>query len=364
MFNNYLDLFLFIDPSTLYAHLTILFHHDILCYLVLILMHVYYGLYILFSQHSWYALMFNVSKMQTSFFFNFWTLQNSFLNSFIFIFDYYFVKDDFLHLYFNSSNYFLKDSLLYNVNFYQYNSRHNIINYSYAIEDEKSSHSRYNPYIHSVLLEFGWVYFPSNIIIFILVPSILLIYSLNEDLNPHIKLNVMAHQWYWTYSMEDTNLLTKTPTSKLNIFSTIEFDSNIVVQSELSYGSKRLLTVDNPVYIPINVPVKYLISSSDVLHAWAVPAMGIKVDAVPGRLTQVNSILRRLGILYGQCSELCGVAHGFMPIMIHTYDYNVSIFHKEFQFSTFSPIPYGNYPLLKKALSVFNLPLNNSNNSK
>lgn len=100
-------------------------------------------------------------------------------------------------------------------------------------------------------------------------------------------------------------------------FKDFKFDSYLVLEEDLRLGEKRLLEVSNRVVLPTNVILRILVSSGDVLHAWAVPEMGIKVDAVPGRLNQTLSIILRPGIFYGQCSELCGVAHGFMPIVVH-----------------------------------------------
>jgi len=104
-----------------------------------------------------------------------------------------------------------------------------------------------------------------------------------------------------------------------------KYDSNIIPTEVLEFGTKRLLEVDNRLIIPVKLPIRFLITSGDVLHAWAVPELGIKVDAVPGRLNQVISYITCPGIYYGQCSELCGAAHGFMPIVVHAMsieDYN------------------------------------------
>jgi len=95
-----------------------------------------------------------------------------------------------------------------------------------------------------------------------------------------------------------------------------DYDSSLVTEDYLSLGDKRLLEVDIPVIVPVNMTLRFLITSADVLHAWAVPELGIKIDAVPGRLSQYLSLIRRPGFFYGQCSEICGVAHGFMPIVI------------------------------------------------
>lgn len=200
--------------------------------------------------------------------------------------------------------------------------------------------SRYSPFLtvqqfkHSTLLEVIWATFPSTIILLILVPSILLIYSIDEDLDPEFTIKVVGHQWFWSYEFDGW-----LPISALDprfphipslvefslddpaLYSTFEFDSCMVITDSLNIGEKRLLEVDNPLIVPCSVGLRFLITSADVLHSWAIPELGIKVDAVPGRLSQFISMIRRPGIFYGQCSEICGVAHAFMPIVIHGYPY-------------------------------------------
>jgi len=200
--------------------------------------------------------------------------------------------------------------------------------------------SKYSPFLtvqqfkHSTLLEVIWATFPSVIILLILVPSILLIYSIDEDLDPEFTIKVVGHQWFWSYEFDGW-----LPISALNekfpsvpslveftlddpaLYSTFEFDSCMVITDSLEVGQKRLLEVDNPLIVPCSVGLRFLITSADVLHAWALPQLGIKVDAVPGRLSQYISMVRRPGIFYGQCSEICGVAHAFMPIVLHGAPY-------------------------------------------
>lgn len=162
----------------------------------------------------------------------------------------------------------------------------------------------------NILLEYIWAIFPSIIIFLILIPSLYLLYSLEENLEPKFNVKVIGHQWFWSYEFDvyDLNL-------------SIEFESNLVPEADLPLGARRLLEVDNRVYLPVNVPLRILITSTDVLHAWAVPEMGIKVDAVPGRLNDAVTLIRRPGVFYGQCSELCGVGHGFMPIVVEACNY-------------------------------------------
>ena len=116
-----------------------------------------------------------------------------------------------------------------------------------------------------------------------------------------------GHQWYWTYEYSDYQTSDDTP---------IQFDSYMVAEDDLTQGQLRLLEVDNRVVLPIEKHVRVLITSADVLHSWAVPSLGVKCDAVPGRLNQTSIFLNREGVFYGQCSEICGVNHGFMPIVV------------------------------------------------
>jgi len=172
---------------------------------------------------------------------------------------------------------------------------------------------------HSTFLEFVWASFPTVIIILILIPSLFLLYSLDEDFYPKFTLKVMGHQWFWTYEYSDWVELSSGDLKRVDI----KFDSCLILESDLAIGAKRLLEVDKRVVLPINVTLRFLITSGDVLHSWSVPEMGIKVDAVPGRLNQFLTLIRRPGIFYGQCSELCGVAHGFMPIVIQAVPFHV-----------------------------------------
>jgi len=117
-----------------------------------------------------------------------------------------------------------------------------------------------------------------------------------------------------------------TPTHSINLLSieedntsnllSVEFDSSLISENDLVKGTHRLLEVDNRLYLPVGVPIRFLVTSSDVLHSWAVPSLGVKIDAVPGRLNQFVVEIKRPGVFYGQCSELCGPFHGFMPIVV------------------------------------------------
>jgi cytochrome c oxidase subunit 2 len=169
-------------------------------------------------------------------------------------------------------------------------------------------------FTHSTPLEVIWTITPALLLVLIAGPSFALLYSIDEVVEPNISLKVIGHQWYWSYEYGD---FFKKENGK-----TISFDSYIVGQDDLSFGGLRLLEVDHRVKLPIKQHIRVLVSSADVLHSWAVPSLGIKIDACPGRLNQVSLYLLRKGIFYGQCSEICGVNHGFMPIVVQSLEEN------------------------------------------
>lgn len=159
------------------------------------------------------------------------------------------------------------------------------------------------------LLEIVWTLFPAVILMFLAVPSFALLYSLDELIDPDITLKIIGHQWYWTYEYSDF--------SNFSDGQSISFDSYMIPTKELATGCFRLLETDNRVFLPIQTHIRLLVTAADVLHSWAVPAFGIKVDACPGRLSQASLFIKREGIFYGQCSEICGINHAFMPIAVH-----------------------------------------------
>lgn len=165
---------------------------------------------------------------------------------------------------------------------------------------------------HHTTIELVWTILPSIILYLIAVPSFLLLYSMDEIIDPTITLKAIGHQWYWSYEYSDY---------KIN-FETLEFDSYMLPEEDLNLGQLRLLEVDNPIVLPINIHIRLIVTATDVLHCWAVPSLGVKVDAVPGRLNQGSIYLKRLGTFYGQCSEICGVNHGFMPIVVKSVKLN------------------------------------------
>ena len=161
--------------------------------------------------------------------------------------------------------------------------------------------------IHGTSIEIAWTVAPSLILVLIAIPSFALLYSMDEVVDPAITVKVIGHQWYWSYEFSDYT--TSDGTS-------IAFDSYMIPEEELNPGQLRLLEVDNRVVVPANTHIRFIITSADVLHSWAIPSLGIKCDAVPGRLNQVPTFIKREGVFYGQCSELCGANHAFMPIVV------------------------------------------------
>ena len=178
--------------------------------------------------------------------------------------------------------------------------------YSY---DKNSSTRTSDNFTHATTVEVVWTIVPALILVLIAVPSFSLLYQMDEISDPAVTLKIAGHQWYWSYEYSDYNHLTEENSG-------IAFDSYMIADENLEPAHFRLLEVDNRIVLPINTPVRLLITSADVLHSWAVPSFGIKVDACPGRLNQTFVNIKRTGVFYGQCSELCGTNHGFMPICV------------------------------------------------
>nr|YP_008816084.1 cytochrome c oxidase subunit 2 [Entransia fimbriata]AGZ90287.1 cytochrome c oxidase subunit 2 [Entransia fimbriata] len=165
--------------------------------------------------------------------------------------------------------------------------------------------------VHGTTIEIIWTIIPSVILMFIAIPSFALLYSMDEVVDPAVTIKAIGHQWYWSYEYSDYS--SPVPSAQGG---QIAFDSYMVDEDELELGDLRLLEVDNRIVVPIKTHVRIIITSADVIHSWAVPSLGIKCDAIPGRLNQASIFLRREGVFYGQCSELCGVNHAFMPIVV------------------------------------------------
>nr|YP_009907505.1 cytochrome c oxidase subunit II [Alviniconcha boucheti]YP_010852744.1 cytochrome c oxidase subunit II [Alviniconcha marisindica]QLI54069.1 cytochrome oxidase subunit 2 [Alviniconcha boucheti]WGL39484.1 cytochrome c oxidase subunit II [Alviniconcha marisindica] len=151
-------------------------------------------------------------------------------------------------------------------------------------------------------IETIWTIIPAVILVFLALPSLRLLYLLDEVGDCGLTVKTIGHQWYWSYEYSD--------------FLNIEFDSYMVPTDELNPGDFRLLDVDHRVVLPTQTDVRILVTSADVIHSWAIPSLGVKADAIPGRLNQLSFYVKYPGVFYGQCSEICGANHSFMPIVL------------------------------------------------
>lgn len=154
-------------------------------------------------------------------------------------------------------------------------------------------------------LEGVWTFLPAQFLFILAIPRIDILYfrEFPNENQPDLTIKVIGHQWYWSYEWRDGDV---------NLF----WDSYILPVNEIKIGEFRLLEVDNKLYLPMNSFIRFIITRADVLHSWALPRIGVKVDAIPGRLNQIVSFFEFPGIFYGQCSEICGANHRFMPICI------------------------------------------------
>ena len=175
---------------------------------------------------------------------------------------------------------------------------------------------QYRKRVHSLSLELIWTIIPSIILFVIALPSMFVLYLIDEHVAYILTVfKVIGHQWYWSYEVAETSSSGFLQSNGQLPFG-VSFDSYMVPTEMLELGELRLLEVDNTLIVPIETPVSFIVTSTDVLHSWAVPALGIKVDAVPGRLNQAYLFGNQIGEFHGQCSELCGINHGFMPIKL------------------------------------------------
>ena len=155
---------------------------------------------------------------------------------------------------------------------------------------------------HNTFIEVLWTLIPCLILIIMAVPSFKILYEQDEIPPADVTIKAVGYQWYWGYEYPDENII---------------FESYMIEEKDLEPGQPRLLTVDNEIVVPVNKVVKVLITANDVLHAWALPSFGVKRDAVPGRINETWFKADRTGTFYGQCSELCGIKHAFMPITVN-----------------------------------------------
>lgn len=155
-------------------------------------------------------------------------------------------------------------------------------------------------------LEIIWTIIPAVILVWLALPSLRLLYLLDEQSNRGMVLKAIGHQWYWSY--------------EIPVLNNVRFDSYIIPEDELEEGDYRLLEVDNRAVVPFEMETTVIATSADVLHAWTLPSMGVKMDAVPGRLNRISIFVEKPGVFYGQCSEICGANHSFMPIVVEALD--------------------------------------------
>nr|YP_010140054.1 cytochrome c oxidase subunit II [Kalasha nativa]QQK57710.1 cytochrome c oxidase subunit II [Kalasha nativa] len=158
--------------------------------------------------------------------------------------------------------------------------------------------------MESQLTEMTWTMIPAMLLIFIALPSLKILYLIEETSTPSITIKAVGHQWFWSYEYSD--------------FKLIEFESYMKPIKEMKNQEFRLLENDNRMIVPFNMKSRILITSSDVIHSWTIPSLGIKIDASPGRINQGNITMNRPGLFFGQCSEICGSNHSFMPITLES----------------------------------------------
>nr|YP_007625604.1 cytochrome c oxidase subunit II [Notochelys platynota]ADY25041.1 cytochrome oxidase subunit II [Notochelys platynota] len=174
----------------------------------------------------------------------------------------------------------------------------------YIITSMLTTKLTYTNTMNAQEVEMVWTILPAIVLITIALPSLRVLYLMDEINNPFMTIKAMGHQWYWTYEYSD--------------YKDVVFDSYMIPTQYLPNGHFRLLEVDHRLVVPMEAPIRMLVSAEDVLHSWAIPSLGVKVDAVPGRLNQLTFIVARPGVFYGQCSEICGANHSFMPIVVES----------------------------------------------
>lgn len=167
-------------------------------------------------------------------------------------------------------------------------------------------HEKRNPHpsktTHNTFLEIVWTLIPAVILAVVAFPSLKLMFFMDRAQEAEMTVKVIGRQWYWSYEYPEQK---------------IGFDSTMIQDKDLKAGQLRLLDVDNQLVVPVNTTIRILVTAADVIHSWAVPSLGIKQDAIPGRIREIWVKINKEGVYYGQCSELCGMQHGFMPIAVH-----------------------------------------------
>lgn len=206
-----------------------------------------------------------------------------------------------------------------------------ILYYVFATFGESASTSRakiktpeFGGFVHHPMLEIIWTIIPALILVNLALPSFTLLYTVDQIVEPTFTFKAVGHQWYWSYEIMAGNEFSETVLGDTSYtVSDTSFDSYMLPEDELDSKKRhhvRLLAVDNYVTLPTQQNIRVLVTAADVIHSWAVPSLGVKLDGCPGRLNQTSLNIERPGYYYGQCSELCGVNHGFMPIGILALD--------------------------------------------
>lgn len=339
----------FKEPVSTFAYNLISLHHDVMWYVLLILSLVYWVLYKIIKEYLW-----SIGPKQDGFFLIFYKNNILYKMQSILLFVWFkiFYKIlKYIYIYLSKINIIFINNILKNntggtnkLSFFFLGKGTNDLYLPDFIENKNLNFfeniiiERYLAYYlfnitsnglyfyegydkflmthqfrHSINLEYIFGLFPTIIIGFIILPSMYLLYSNEVEINPGLTIKIIGHQWFWSYESSNISYI-----KSLNKFYLVDYnyESIIINEDDLPEGGKRLLETDTALVLPYNIAIKFLITSSDVLHAWALPELGIKVDAVPGRLNQAISMPSNLGMYFGQCSELCGVSHGFMPIKV------------------------------------------------
>ena len=322
---------MFKDPASVYCYSLILVHHQVMWYMIIILGVVYWNFYKIIDEYKWNNKKIINQKMAeiNLIFFEIKMIIGKFIFEYVIQYakiwiKFYLEKNHKRYGYHGWANLAISLQIILNNDdfdilpvdeFFEIGAEDYLIEKYIEPNTTKAYRNvedilEIEKFRENLLLEYIWAIFPSLVIILILIPSLYLLYSLEENMDPKFTMKVIGHQWFWSYEFHNEGL-------GINY----QYESNLIPEQDLENGAKRLLEVDNKFYLPVNVPVRILVTSSDVLHSWAVPELGIKVDAVPGRLNDCITLIRRPGIFYGQCSELCGVGHGFMPIAVEASSY-------------------------------------------
>ena len=158
---------------------------------------------------------------------------------------------------------------------------------------------------HNTLLEIIWTGVPVLILVVIAIPSFKLLYFADKAVEPDMTVKVQAHQWYWSYEYPDQQ---------------IAFDSNMIAESDLQEGQLRLLDVDNRLVVPVGKKVQVLVTTSDVMHSFFIPSFGVQIYGTPGRINETWFQVEKAGVYYGQCNQICGLNHSFMPIVVQAME--------------------------------------------